>query len=67
MANDARWQCARQSESGPPLAPEARGCGHIWTAPEHPPPLICPECLNTRTQIRRIRGPAKDRPPLLLP
>jgi hypothetical protein len=41
------------------MAPEMRGCGHIWT--DAIQPLICPECLNTHTHIKRVRPHKKGR------
>jgi rubrerythrin len=35
------------------MAPEMRGCGHTWT--DALQPLICPQCLNPRTHIVRIK------------
>ena len=51
-----RWRCVPQSmRPGTPVkAPETRGCGHVWTDPMQP--LICPNCLNSHTEIVRIRG-----------
>lgn len=43
------WLCKPQAADGPPLAPDERGCGHRWT--DKIQPLICPECLNPRTEI----------------
>lgn len=55
--NESKWICAQAHESGLPMNPPMRGCGHIWA--DGTQPLICPECLNPCTQIDPL--PDEDR------